>query len=156
MSSVVEQAILVSRLQALISPCAAKYDVVPEHWIHGWDEGLSFCFECAEKKVAELLSAEPGEDYMIDGGWGSEGDSEAFCEMCERALDNSFTDYAAATALDYFEQDGFDLNDPGDCHALLECTYALGSGNEDLQQRLQRLAASVLEKSGVKTHEAIL
>lgn len=156
MSTATEQAYLILQLQDLISPCATKYNAVPEYWIHGWDEGLSFCRECAEKKVAELLSAEPDEDYIVDGGWGSEGDSEAFCETCERALDNSFTDYAAATALDYFEQDGFDPNDPGDCHALLECIYALGSGNEDLQQRLQRLASSVLEKLRVNTHEAIL
>ena len=70
----------ISRLQDLISPCAARYNVVPEHWIYGWDEGLSFCRECAEKKVAELLAVEPDEDYMLDGGWGSEGDSQAFCE----------------------------------------------------------------------------
>jgi hypothetical protein len=30
---------VISRLQDLISPCASKYKVVPEHWIHGWDEG---------------------------------------------------------------------------------------------------------------------
>jgi hypothetical protein len=132
---------VISDLQKLISPCAEKYDVVPEHWIHGWDEGLSFCFECAEKKVAELLAAEPGEGYMVDGGWGSEGDSEAFCETCTRALDNSFTDYAAATVLDYFDEDGFDIESPSDCHALLECAYALGSGDEELEQRLEKTAA---------------
>jgi hypothetical protein len=146
MSTATEQDVI-SDLQTLISPCAARYDVVPEHWIHGWDEGLSFCFECAEKKVAELLVAEPGEDYQVDGGWGSEGDSEAFCETCERPLDNAFTDYAAATVLDYFERDGFDINSPSDCHALLECTYALGSGNEELQQRLERLAGAILQKA---------
>lgn len=83
---------VISPLQKLISPCADRYDVVPEHWIHEWDEGFSFCLECAEKKVAELLAAEPDEDYLVDGGWGSEGDSEAFCETCTRALDNAFTD----------------------------------------------------------------
>jgi hypothetical protein len=138
---------VISDLQTLIAPCADKYNVVPEHWIHGWDEGLSFCFECAEKKVAELLAAEPDGDYLVDGGWGSEGDSEAFCETCERALDNSFTDYAAATVLDYFEESGFDINSPGDCRSLLECTYALGCGNEELQQRLENLARVVLEKA---------
>lgn len=140
---------VLSDLQRLISPCAAKYDVVPEHWIHGWDEGLSFCFECAEKKVAELLAAEPDDDYLVDGGWGSEGDSEAFCETCTRALDNSFTDYAAETVLDYFEESGFSIDSPPDCHALLECTYALGSGNEELQQRLDRLAVATLEKAAI-------
>jgi hypothetical protein len=140
---------VISDLQSLISPCAEKYDVVPEHWIHGWDEGLSFCFECAEKTISELLMAEPCEEYIVDGGWRSEGDSEAFCETCGRALDNAFTDYAAATVLDYFEADGFDITSPSDCHALLECTYALGSGNEELQQRLERLATATLEKAGI-------
>lgn len=137
---------IIGQLQDLISPCAAKYDTVPEHWIHGWDEGLSFCFECAEKKVTELLAAEPDEDYLVDGGWGSEGDSQAFCHTCTRALDNSFTDYAAEQELDYFEENGFDVNSPDDCHSLLECTYALGSGNEELRQRLEKLARSIVEK----------
>ena len=144
MSTTVKQDVI-SRLQDLIGPCASKYKVVPEHWIHGWDEGLSFCFQCAEKKVAELLKEEPDEDYLVDGGWGSEGDSEAFCETCERALDNSFTDYAAASALDYFEESGVDLSDPSDCYVLLECIDALGSGNQELQQRLEKLAVSILE-----------
>ena len=138
---------VISRLQDLISPCAAKYDVVPEHWIRGWDEGLSFCFECAKKKVAELLAAEPDEDYLVDGGWGSEGDSQSFCETCGRALDNSYTDYAVEMELDHFEEYGFDINTPEDCHAVLECTYALGSGNDELQQRLERLALSILQKA---------
>ncbi|HEX7330378.1 MAG TPA: hypothetical protein VF290_02695 [Pyrinomonadaceae bacterium] len=138
---------VISELQTLIAPTAAKFDVVPEHWIHGWDEGLSFCFECAEKKVAELLAAEPDGDYLVDGGWGSEGDSEAFCETCSRALDNSFTDYAAATALDYFEENGVDTNEPSDCRVLLECTYALGCGNEELNHRLGKLALSIVENA---------
>lgn len=140
---------VIGKLQDLISPCAAKFETVPEHWIHGWDEGLSFCFECAGKKVAELLAAEPDEDYLVDGGWGSEGDSQAFCETCNRALDNSFTDYAAEQEISYIEENGFDIDDPADCHGLLECTHALGSGNEELQQRLEKLAVSILEKASL-------
>ena len=138
---------LISELQKLIASGAEKFDVVPEHWIHGWDEGLSFCFECAEKKVAELLASEPDEDYLVAGGYSSEGDSQAFCETCGRALDNSFTDYAAEMELDHYEEYGFDRNDPADCHSLLECTYALGSGNDELQQRLEKLAESILKKA---------
>ena len=138
---------VMSQLQDLITPCAEKYDTVPEHWIHGWDEGLSFCFECAEKKVAELLAAEPDEDYLVDGGWDSEGDSQAFCETCGRALDNSYTEYAVKQELDHFEEYGFDLNSPDDCHAILECTYAIGCGNEEINQRLEKFAKSVLEKA---------
>jgi hypothetical protein len=138
---------VISQLQHLIAPCAGKYDVVPEHWIHGWDEGLSFCFECAEKKVAELLAEEPDGDYLVDGGRGSEGDSQAFCETCGRALDNSFTEYAVEQEMDHFEEYGFDINSPDDCHAVLECTYALGAGNEEIHQRLEKLAVAILEKA---------
>jgi hypothetical protein len=63
---------LFSYVERVLRPVAAKFETKPEHWVHGWDEGLSFCFECAEKKVAELLVEEPDGDYCTDGGWGSE------------------------------------------------------------------------------------
>src|SRR5688572_21417523 len=88
---------------------AKEHDVVPEHWIHGWDEGFSFCRPCGLKKIKELEKEEPTEEYILDGGWIIEGDSEAFCETCERQLDNCFTDYACETAMEYFEADGLDL-----------------------------------------------
>lgn len=142
---------VISRLQSLIAPCAERFDVVPEHWIHGWDEGLSFCFECAKKKVVELLKEEPDGDYLVDGGWGVEGDSQPFCETCGRALDNSYTEYAVEVELDHFEEHGVDLKSPDDCHAILECTYALGCGNDELSQRLEKLALIILEKAGQVT-----
>lgn len=147
MTSTATQRDVISELQNLIAPCAEKYNVLPEHWIHGWDEGFSFCFECAEKKVAELLAAEPDAEYMVDGGWRTEGDSQAFCETCQRPLDNSYTEYAVEQELDHFESDEFDLESPDDCHAILECTYAMGCGNDELNQRLERLALLILEKA---------
>lgn len=137
----------ISKLQDLLAPCAEKFDVVPEHWIYGWDEGLSFCFECAKKKVAELLSEEPDEDYMVASGYSTEGDSQAFCETCERALDNSYTEYAVESELAHLEENGFSLSSPEDCHAVLECTYAMGCDNGELNQRLEKLARSILEKA---------
>lgn len=136
-------------VQELIAPAASKFGVVPEHWIHGWDEGFSFCFECAEKKVAELLTAEPAEDYLVDGGWGTEGDSQAFCETCHRALDNSFTECAAEHELDYFEESGFDINSPGDCHSLQEIIYTMGCGDDELNKRIRALCEKVLASSAV-------
>lgn len=138
---------VISQLQTLIAPCAAKYEVVPEHWIHDWDEDLSFCFECAEKKVAELLAEEPDGDYMVDGGWGCEGDSQAFCETCQCALDNSYTEYAVKQELNHFEKYDFNLESPDDCHAVLECTHAIGCGNDELNKRLGKLAKTILEKA---------
>lgn len=141
---------VVSRLQDLIAPNAAKFETVPEHWIHDWDEGLSFCRECSEKKIAELLAAEPDAEYMLDGGWVTEGDSQAFCETCGRPLENSFTNYAAETEIDHFEECGFSLDSPDDCYAVLNVIYALGSGDGELQQRLESLARSILAKYEVQ------
>ena len=148
---------IISQLQDLIAPCAAQFETVPEHWIHDWDESLSFCRECAEKKIAELLEAEPDAEYMLDGGWRTKGDSQAFCETCGKALDNAFTDYAVESEIQHFETYGFDTNSPDDCYAVLNVIYALGSSNEEIHQRLEALAQSILAKQeppvGGKAHE---
>ena len=133
-----------SRVQMLIAPIAAQYETRPEHWIHDWDEGLSFCFDCATKKVAELLAEEPEGDYIVDGGWGSEGDSLAFCETCSVALDNSFTDYAAEQEMDHFEEHDFDVTCPEDCHSLSNVIGAIGCGNDDLNKRIEALCQKIL------------
>lgn len=127
-----------------IGATAAKYETKPEHWIHGWDESFSFCFECAEKKVAELLATEPEGDYLVDGGWGTEGDSQAFCESCQCALDNSFTTYACEQELDHFEGHGFDPSSPDDCHSLIEILHAEGCESSPLWSRIEPLARQAL------------
>lgn len=130
----------------LLSPVAERYEVKPEHWIHDWDESLSFCFECAEKKVAELLASEPGEDYLIDGGWRTEGDSQAFCETCQCPLDNSYTGYACEQELDHFEEHGFDPASPDDCHAVLEVLMSEGTPSSELWPQIKVLAETVIAK----------
>lgn len=138
-----------TQIEKLIAPVAAKYEVLPEHWIHGWDEGLSFCFDCATKKVAELLEEEPDGGYLVDGGWGSEGDSEASCETCQAALDNSFTTDAAEQALDYFEEHGFDETDPGDCYVLTKTIAAEGCDDSELNTRIEQLCSKILSERKV-------
>jgi|ERR1041384_177135 hypothetical protein len=146
---------LLSVVERLIAPIANRYETKPEHWIHGWDEGLSFCFECAEKKVAELLTQEPDGDYSVDGGWASEGDSQAFCETCQCALDNSFTTYAAEQEMDHFDEFGFDPSSPHDCHAFAEVIAAVGCGNPDINRRIERMAATILTQiQATKSNEA--
>ena len=133
-------------IEDAISGTAAKFEVLPEHWVHGWDESLSFCFDCCEKKVAELLSAEPDEEYSVDGGWGSDGDSLAYCETCGVPLDNSFTEYACEQELEHFEEHGFDLDDPADCYSLLEVFSGLLWGEGPLAERIEKLCKKIVEE----------
>lgn len=135
---------LEKQFRAIIEPMAARHETKPEHWVHGWDEGFSFCFECAGKKVAELLKDEPDGDYCVDGGWGFEGDSQAFCETCEHPLDNSFTDYACESELDHFEEYGFDASDPSDCYSMDNILGAQLWEGGNLSERIQKIARQVV------------
>lgn len=140
---------LIHEAEKLLAPVSAKYTTKPEHWIHDWDEGLSFCRECAEKKITELLAEEPDADYVLDGGWGSEGDSQAFCETCQCALGNSFTTYACENELAYLEEHGIDVNDPGDCHSFCEIVMAEGCESSELFSRIEAIARQAIEKLGI-------
>lgn len=136
---------LKQQLEAIIEPIAAKFETKPEHWIHDWDESFSFCYDCAAKKVAELKAApeDPNADYMIDGGWGIEGDSMAFCETCHCPLDNSFTDYGCKSELDHFEEYGFELT-PADCYSLDNILGAQLWEGGDLSDRIHALAEKII------------
>lgn len=140
---------LSTAFEALIYPVASKYQTKPEHWIGGWDEGFSFCFPCAERKVNELLKEEPNEDYFVDGGWGSTGDSQAFCETCQQPLDNSFTDCACKQELDHFEEYGFDSTNPEDCYSMREILLATSwDGEHESSKRLRALAEKIIAEQG--------
>jgi len=121
------------RLEEMFGAGAGKVKTKDEHWIHGWNEGVSFCYECCEKKVAELLAAEPGADYSRDGGWGTEGDSLEFCETCGHRLFNTPTQYCCESELDHFEQHGFDPANDDDCYSMDAVVSSSGWGpHEDL------------------------
>lgn len=126
----------------MISRRAKKYKTKPEYWIGGWDEGSSYCRECGEKKVTELLQQKPNEDYFLAGGYRIEGDSQAFCETCECALNNAYTNYCCETELNHFEEYGFNPNSPDDCHSLYEILIASSEG--ELRSRLNRLSWRIL------------
>ena len=60
------------------------------YWItgRGYDQSLSYCYNCARKEV-EALNQEIGkgyEKYIIDGGWGVEDEHSCFCEKCGKSL----------------------------------------------------------------------
>lgn len=86
-----------------------------EYWIHGHDEGESYCFDCANKMVAELLDENPAGEYEVDGGWGIEGDSTPYCEICHCRLSNTFTRCGCEEEIKHFLLYGLNPNDPYDC-----------------------------------------
>jgi len=95
-----------------------KAELEDLHWVHGDDEGISYCFDCAEKRVAEIKAKESDSDVCVDGGWGTEEDGTQTCEKCGKCLDCSFTDYGSESEIDHFIENGFDHNDVHDCHIL--------------------------------------
>jgi hypothetical protein len=127
-------------VERVIAKTARKFKTKPEHWIHGWDEGISFCRECAEKKVAELLKEEPKEYYFVAGGYGNEGDSQAYCDTCHHPLDNSYTDYCCEQELDHFAEYPFSVKSPSDCHSLQEILSAQLWEGGQLSAAVQRLS----------------
>ena len=116
-----------NNLLNLLALKAKEIDVVPEHWIRP-DHGLSYCFECATKELAKHKeSGDVDQSERVDGGWDFAGDSQAFCESCERMLSNSYTEHCCENELSHFEQHGFDRDCPMDCYSMLEIASSLGT-----------------------------
>lgn len=134
----------VSAASALAVTGAASYTTVPEHWISGDDESLSYCRPCGENKVAALRAERPTEEFQLDGGWGIDGDSQAFCESCNCALENTFTNCACEEELDHFEREGFDVRNPGDCYVLDRLLMAVPWDGAEHSPALRRLAYHAL------------
>jgi hypothetical protein len=134
------------QVEALFNAGAARMTADDEHWIHGHDEGLSYCYECATKKVAELLEKEPSADYCVDGGWRSESDSTPFCESCSKLLDASLTEYGCEAELDQFTTYGFDPKSDDDCRAMSEVINAMGWEVHDLPHEAEYKKRSRAER----------
>ena len=61
------------------------------------DNGLNYCLQCAEKRLAA------GEGEFIDGGYGAmEEDTPCHCEDCGALLDYTLTDYGVDYELEHF------------------------------------------------------
>jgi len=150
------------KLEALFNAGAANMLSEPEYWIHGSDEGASYCLECCEKKVERLLKENPDGDYCVDGGYGIDGDYTPFCETCHKLLENSLTDSGCGDEVEHFLLHGFNPKSDDDCRAMsevingrgwepwLERTYRNPSEKEsDLRyfDSLHKLCRIILEKS---------
>jgi len=115
------------RIEAIFIHGADFIDEWPEYWIAGgYDQSESFCIQCAEKKLAELLAKEPGGEYCLDGGWCVEGDSQAFCETCRRYLGNCFTQYACDEELNYYDEMGCNPLSADDCYSMENILGSMG------------------------------
>ena len=134
----------------------------PEYWIHNADEGISYCYECCKKEVKRLLKENPKGEYCVDGGYGTEGDSTPFCEICDKLLENNLTDYGCEAELDHFLENGFDLKSDDDCRAMAEVIDSRGwiplenrfNENQDQKDRdlkyfrnLHKLCRTILENT---------
>jgi hypothetical protein len=108
------------KLYKLFTEGSANIKIKPEYWAHGGDEGFSYCYECCEKEVIRLQKLDPEnkDDYCVDGGWGTEGDSIAYCETCGHLLENSLTDCGAEDEVRHFLGYGFDPKSENDCHSM--------------------------------------
>ena len=111
------------RLEEIFLAGAMQVTEKNEYWIHGHDEGLSFCFPCAKEKVAELRKSDPDGEYDIDGGWGTENDYTPHCETCCQRLSNTLTQSGCENEVNHFLLWGFNPNNPYDCddmHKVIE------------------------------------
>lgn len=152
-----------SRLDALFLAGWEKTPADDEHWIHGvsedYDEGLSYCYECAEKEIEKLQKEKPEGEWILDGGWGSEGDSTPFCEQCGKLLSNTLTAYGCEEEVDHFLRDGFDPKSDDDCRSMYEVISALGWDAGEIEKyreyvdRLHTLGRAILSKLGQENNE---
>ena len=98
---------------------SADLESQPEYWINGADEGLSYCLECCEEKVKQLQQEQPDQEFFVDGGsYSAEGESVASCMQCGKILENSLTNDGCEEEIDYFLEEGFDIESEIDCYTM--------------------------------------
>lgn len=98
MSARIEVDEVLGRLEKI----AATIEVPYQHWLGGADQGPSYCFDCATKKV------EAGDAEFVDGGWQQEDDTCRHCEDCGRLLEYSLTNEGVESELEHFTGARFD------------------------------------------------
>lgn len=135
------------KLEKIFNDRAAMVDEKPEHWISGSDEGISYCSECAEKEIERLKKENPEEEYFIDGGWGTDGDSQEFCETCGAVLNNDYTMTACKDEVRHFFENGFDIKSDMDCLSMSKviCSAGWEGDDENFYNALHKLCRRILK-----------
>jgi len=136
---------------------SADLESQPEYWINGADEGLSYCLECCEKEVRQLRKAWPEGEFFVDGGsYSAEGESISSCMQCGELLENSLTSGGCEEEIDYFFEDGFDIDSELDCYTMLLIIESAGwepSNNEKAGKEYFRKFYIVCERILKKINE---
>ena len=114
------------RIMDYLQAQSDKAELEDMYWVHDDDEGISYCYECAKKKVKEIKSEKPDSDVCLDGGWGTEEDGMEFCDTCGKPLDCSFTDYGSESEVDHYIENGFDHKNVCACHILITAISSRG------------------------------
>lgn len=135
----------------LIRPLAEKADVFPHHWVTGDDNCESYCPECAEAVVAQLVTAGGDPDWIdVDGGYDwPEEEGCVYChgptdaaDTCGRLLQYTLIDRSGE--LDHFEalsDDELKQISPCSAHELL-CVFE-GSDQESDREKDERRTLDV-------------
>jgi hypothetical protein len=140
----------IEKLNALFDAGKAQSDELPEYWISGEDynEGESYCYSCAEKKIKELKKKKRRGEWIISGGYRIDSDSTPFCETCGCLLDACLTDEGAEEEIDHFTTYGFDQMSADDCRAMWEVINVLSwepyEGEENTYNDLHLLGHRIL------------
>lgn len=108
------QADNIHKLIDRLIPLANSLDPEPLCWIGDHDDGEDFCWDCAEKRVAEINKTAPKFPAFVDGGWSEslEKDGHAACATCGKTLQHSLTQWALCNEVEYFTTSGYGFHSP--------------------------------------------
>lgn len=114
-----------------LAPFARQVKVKRCHWISIplGDLGTEWCTDCGRAKVRNLRRRDRKNrsDYILDGGWRTDHDSQPFCACCGAVLDGALTEYAALEELEFYREHGFRPCEPSDAYILDEMLLGLPS-----------------------------
>lgn len=126
---------------------ASKADVQMPFWfIHNaGDEDGTFCFDCGEKRRAQLIKNHKDDKdvlsnlVFLDGGYSMECDSCSHCATCGQLLQYSLTDYGCESEWDHFRENGIDVSSSSVAYHIQRLLYSNkleGIGKVELTGRL--------------------
>lgn len=104
------QKLRMERCIGFLRPLQASFSetISETHWVGARnadpDQGSSYCRACCDKLVEQLNAKHPEHEYLRDGGWGSDSDSQEICEECGDFLACSLTEYGIGQELDHWSR----------------------------------------------------
>lgn len=99
------------------------------------DMGIEFCPKCVRTVIKEeKQKGKVWVKYQLDPS--SDHDTRCYCHRCGRGLHGRYTDYAVESELDHFEEYGFDIESPSDCHSWELCEGSTVEGTDEYRRLL--------------------